>query len=431
MRANRCLILSCLTLAGGLIFDTHSVESYPRSVRRVWKAEQTIGWTNIYAGGVKIGYTHSYGEEVEHRGKTAYQITSESVGRWEAEKTEIHTKIILSSDGELLHYSSRAIEDGQEKLVEVSFHERVAHISITSEGIATKRKCSLPRGTIAEYAVGSKVAQEGLCLDKKFSFRVFSFSNLQPAILTCEIKKKAIIIIDGQEREIFIVEERSNVFPERISELWIDALGNVYKQKIEDLDLTIVTVSEEEAKDWESRKDIRPSLPRICANIFIPQARETEYLRARMTKRADDGTRLQNLAINIKRDKLTEVPPLSLPVRNRPDFCRPTAYALRDKHIARLAQEIISGEEDACLAVRMIIQWISDNIMKEEVDGFFTTSIRCLASKEGDCTDQAIQYRNPRFGGFRQQGPSAVDGYPAHGTRPGFSRGNRGRSDRA
>ncbi|NOX97187.1 MAG: transglutaminase domain-containing protein, partial [Nitrospirae bacterium] len=392
MKRGKRLLLSCFIFIAGIILNIHLAEGYAPPVEGLRRAERTIGWANVYLDGVKVGYSNCYGKEVEYDSKAAYQTISEFVGRWEGKKTETHTQVTLAKDGRILSYLSKTAEDGEEELVEVGFRGETAYVSITAEGVITKQERPLPSETIAQYAVIDKMVQEGLSLGRKISFPVFNFIHLQPDILTLEVSKKGIVNIDGQEKEIFIIEERWNLDPESITELWIDALGTVYKTETKDLNLTFVSVSEEEAKDWKSRKDIKPSLPRIQANIFIPEANETEYLFAKISKNADDGSPLETLSIEVKRDRLIKIPSVSLPIREYPNFRQATAYVPIDKDIAKVAEEIISGEKDAYLAARKISLWISDNIRKKDPDGFFTTATTSLASGEGDSTDQAILF---------------------------------------
>ena len=359
-------------------------------------------WRGTYAGGQKVGYSHS--------------VSTQEGDRYETSEESLLSVTTLGVQQVIEVRSQYTLEDLYIKAFTFSFKsgqsfmeargvrsENKMTISVNSPSGQSSVSIAMDDDTLVFPTVYRWLMRQDPEIGGRYNIKVFD-----PAlILTGNTigQSHASITVLGRETistemgsfDTIKVEMNFSGFK---TTAWVDSAGDIVKESSE-LGLVSLIESREKALGAKlSSYDITEKTA-ISSNVTLNNARKLKYLRATLKGIEDStGLALNNGArqtfsegiIEVKMKKLNSIEPYEIPntdMDKRPHIKPSLLIQSADPQIKNLAQEILDGETNSVRSTEKMVKWVYRNLEKEPTVSI-PNALDVLKTRKGDCNEHAV-----------------------------------------
>jgi hypothetical protein len=272
-------------------------------------------------------------------------------------------------------------------------------LAVESAGHQSSQELTLTQAPYLLGALKPYVVTQQLETGKKFHFSTFDPSTLSQQATTVVIEGREPIRLGGRTETAIKLRQSFR----GISVMsWVDGRGRTLKEE-SPAGMSLVRQSESEARSPSARAlalDIAAQTAIPVANpIADPQAQGAIALKlggGDLTNFPLDGgrQRLSEGRLEIRREDLTRLAPLKLPIGDRQlaSFLQPTPFLQSDHPtVQTLAKKILQGETDARRAAVKLKDWVYREIAKEPTVSI-PNALEVLRTRKGDCNEHTVLF---------------------------------------
>ena len=368
-------------------------------------------WYNLTLMDTKIGYQHTFSENVEYQGEVVRRTKTDTIMNFKAlgSNLAVKTTRVTYTGADLMprYFLSTSNESGL-KQVEGRIIDGVAHIKTTLNGEITHTEVPIPSGTISERkSIDLFLAQEGLKVGDKKTFYQFSFDFPKSVKTELHLLDKESLIYQSEEKQVYVLNTTMDVMGGIDMKQWLDSNGVNYRIEVPLMGLSLVTTKTDKETAVGGTKEIDIILqtrilpvgkrPMLNAEHLVV---EVKLATGKIAETIISNSR-QKLVLNTEQaGKLSiQVPPFDtqacpdLPIQNAEgEFLAASTYIQTDHpDIRAKAVEVIDGETNSWRAAEKLCRWI-DKTVTDKITGGYDPSLTTLKSLAGDCTEHTFLF---------------------------------------
>ena len=373
-------------------------------------------WLNLTMMGTKIGYAHSYMEKSQYNGEEAIHTRMDTVMEVKRTGTRMRletTRIsYVGMDLVPQYFILTSNETGQEKQVEGTIRDGIAHLKTTLAGEATQSQKSIPPHIIFEQMLSYLLLERGPGVGKVYTFHVFNMELMQSVKTQVKVIREDEIEYRGEVKPVYVIDYTMDIMGGLTTTGWLGHDGTTYRTETGLMGIKMVL----------SKTDMQTALGEageldviINTKVFAQGKRPIRGARhSKARLRLTEGE-LDKAIITDSRQKLIlDDPPrggtleikvpdvdasnaLNLPVQMGDDqedlngLLKSTVYIQADHPAIRTtAMKILDGETNAWHASEKLCRWVNESIHDKNLKIGFGSALQTLESLEGDCTEHTV-----------------------------------------
>ncbi|MCG9128617.1 hypothetical protein JT359_13545 [Candidatus Poribacteria bacterium] len=368
-------------------------------------------WYNLQLMNKKIGFVHSYFEKAIYnnqemlRIKTDINMELSGLGK----KFTIESNRIEYLDSQLRprYFFSTSNESG-EKHIQGKIIDDIAYISTTLNGKTTEVEVEIPNETISETAaVEYLLAKNKLKVGEKLDYHTFSFDLLKPVRSKLNVIGKEKLNFQSQVLDVFLIETQLDILGGINTRIWITEDGITYKNSTDMMGLAMVAtktskttaIGNTDEIDIMLQSRIVPTGKRATtgASSLVAELKLTNGniidLIVDNHRQSFELTDERGGVLSIQVTGIDEKDCLNLPIQDSAfsEFLTPSTYIESDnEQIKNSAELVINGEVNSWRAAKKLSKWVYKTITDKNLSGGYSTSLRTLETKSGDCTEHTV-----------------------------------------
>jgi hypothetical protein len=290
---------------------------------------------------------------------------------------------------------------------DVKFHARgrvtpgKLALTVESAGHITTRDIALTQPPYLLAALKPYVATQQLEPGKEHHFSTFDPATFSQQVTTVVIEGREYVRIGERIEPAMRIRQRFNGLSV-VS--WLDGAGRTLKEETP-AGFSLVRQSPLEAPSLPTTRSIPLDLiaqTSITPDKPIPAPEDKSSVKLRLSGISlanfpllnAGRQRLNQDQLEIRREEITQLSFVGLPVRQRPldPFIQPTVFLQSDHpNITRVAADIVLGERDARKAALRIKDWVYKEIAKEPTVSI-PNALEVLQTKKGDCNEHTVLF---------------------------------------
>jgi transglutaminase-like putative cysteine protease len=372
-------------------------------------------WDAIYLAGSKIGWVHTFVENVKDRGREFLRVRIDIEQRLKRSNDVSITKLaygtIETPEGQVLRLDTRTLTGDRD----IRVHGDVIHgkMTLIMEGAGERQEVEIPWGLEVRgpYAPEQSMARKPMRQDETRRLKMF----VPELNKICEVelhsgRVEPVMLGDGKERPLLRVAQRTFVAgkprPEFDGTLWVDPDGQVLKTE-QDIfgGVVMYRTTEEAARSpaGPAELDLNKST-NIRVQREIPGAEKTRYVKYRITLK--DGKAAEALPADSRQTLAAEANDGAaiLQVKSMgptdgdpgpevvdPQYLKPNALVTsQDRQVRSLAQRATRGAVDPWEKAVRINHWVFQNLDNKNFQVAFAAASEVARNLSGDCTEHAV-----------------------------------------
>jgi hypothetical protein len=368
-----------------------------RGTEKITEASQE--WWGVFFRGEKIGYaTQTITPTAE-----GYELRDRSVLNLNllgtVQPAETRLEMAANEEWILRRFSFELTSKNISFKARGAVTDNKLALTVDSAGHRSNQELTLTQAPYLLAALKPYIVTQQLESGKKFHFSTFDPSTLSQQVTTVVIEGREPIRL-GNRTETAIKLRQSFRGISVLS--WVDGQGRTLKEE-SPAGMSLARQSETEARSPSARAltlDIAAQTAIPVANpIADPQARGAIELKL-------SGVDLQNFPLHsgrqrlrdgrleIRREDLPRLAPLSLPIGDRQmaSYLRSTPFLQSDHPtVQALVKKILQGETDARRAAVKLKDWVYREIAKEPTVSI-PNALEVLRTKKGDCNEHTVLF---------------------------------------
>jgi len=360
-------------------------------------------WLGIYFKGSKIGYAY----RVVKRFNQGYFLREIAEMRMrlmeEPKQVSLLTAARLDDRFRLENFQFKMVSVDSQWLIRGKVVGDKMELAITvnrettQQLIALKQRPQLPVNLMLYLT-----RREPLTVGKSYRVPFFDPTSLSNDVLTIRVRGKERLTLGGETLEAYKLEES---FKGMTHYVWVRADGTILKEEMP-LGITLIREGREEAlrglPSQEAQIDLI-SATAVEADRKLPHPRRLRYLKIRLR-----NVSLEDLPLSSGRQMLHDdtleirveglTPFLDIRLRSlrkgegKGGWLAATPLVQADHPAIRdLARSILGREDRAVEAIRLLLQWINQNIDKQPTISL-PNALEVLNSRVGDCNEHTVLF---------------------------------------
>ncbi len=354
-----------------------------------------------YLKGERIGYTVTERKRVGE-GYHLREIASLKLNiMGTIQKVESFLKSSLNKDFSLTNFWFQFTSSTGKFEVEGKIEGKKLRLVFTTGGVRREEIMPLKEPIYLSAPLKSYIGKKGFEEGKRYQFTMFDPSTMTQIPIIVEIKGKEKVKIKGREEIAYHLKE---YFKGMEIDSWVSREGEILKEETP-LGLTLIKETKEEILGMIGEKAPSKDLLKLLS-IPVDQRIENpsslNYLKVRLKGIPQEGfdldgerQRYHQGVVEIKREEITsQLDTYSLPFsqKGRQKYLIPSvSIQSKDTRILDVAMKIIGKEKDALKAVKLITEWVYQNIEKQPTLSI-PSALEVLEEKRGDCNEHAILF---------------------------------------
>jgi len=382
-------------------------------------AEVLVGdyWMGVYFGeNHKVGFSHVSIQPDTFEGRQAYRVLSESRVwvRLMGVELELDTTAVEYARDDLgpLYLDFTMTSGGRTTRVVARFAERTVVCEVTSGAHTQERRIEIPVGVRLEVDPDLTTREPDLKPGYRKEFHYFNPATLAIERGALEVERLETIEWRGEKVETALVLLST---PVGSVTAWVSPEGEPLRM-IGPLGLTLLAEPRQEAMagvnreyspsrdlaaaaalkvppPWEDARKVR----RLTVRLAGTAANEIPSDARQRTVAADENPQASGASalLTITAEPIPETgPPLPLsPPPEVSQHLESTPYVPSDdKEIRALAKAIVGSASDSGKAVRLLANWVHDNLRPRGDMGVIRSAKDVLQTRSGVCRDYAALY---------------------------------------
>ncbi|KPJ55934.1 MAG: hypothetical protein AMJ42_05965 [Deltaproteobacteria bacterium DG_8] len=355
-------------------------------------------WMGIYWGRDKVGYTVS---KIKKKLK-GYEIFEQALMDLTVMGTpqRIDTRITSQVDDTftLKSFKFRLFSNLFTFKANGEIRGNELHLELFSGGSVNHSIITLKEVPCLSSSLKPILLAQGLAVGKRFKQTLFDPSTMSSTPIEMIVEGKEVVVLKDKKIKCYRIKSSFKGITIRS---WIDEEGNTIKEE-SPLGLILIKESKADAltENWsETTKDIIAASA-ISVNRAITQSNPS-YLKVRVGNinlrefnLSRGRQQLRGDVLEIFKEKMSGLKPYHIPYPKDDlmGYLIPTPFIQSDdKSIKKKAQEIIGDERDALEAVKLIKDWVYQNIEKRPTLSI-PSALDVLKMKVGDCNEHSTLF---------------------------------------
>lgn len=368
-------------------------------------------WYDLTMMGMKIGYMHIYLEKSEYQGEEMLRSRTDMVMQLKGfgKKMEIEMNRIEYSDSNFKpRYFVLTSNESGEKKVEGKIKDNVAYMKTTLNGQTTESEVGVPDDTISDtVAVSYLLSKDRLKIGEKLNYSTFSFDLFQSIKTELSVVDEASLTYQLEEKQVYILEQELDIMGGITTRLWITPDGTTYKSATDMMGFSMVATKtdRETALDAVEEVDImlgtriiptgkklKRGTSRFVASVRLSKGSLNDAIMTNGRQKLElNSERSGTLSIEIPKVEEENCPELTIQHPELQTFLSATTFIEADHpDIRAKAAEILDGENNSWRAAKKLCKWVYKSINEKNLSGGFSSSLKTLESRSGDCTEHTV-----------------------------------------
>lgn len=370
-------------------------------------------WDAVFLAGSKIGYIHTFVEQVKDKDRPLNRVRVDTVLSFRRGDDSVVQKMMYGTietlDGEVLRLDTRTLTSDNE--IRVYGDAVDGRMTLILEGTNQRQEQVIPWGPEVRgpYAAEQSMAKKPMTEGESRTLKMY-IPDLN-RVVDVELKAGAtadVLLGDGAERPLRKVEQVASldgkVRPELGTTLWVDTAGQVLKQDVDLLGgMTTYRTTEAGAKAPGGKvkyDQIRNTI--VKSERDIPNPYQTTFIKYKITLKGEDpahvfpNDRRQTVTPDGDGRSATMVVQTMGPLDGEPgspadpEFLRPNAMITSgDSRVVSLADRAVAGETDPWRQAAAISHWVFQNV-KSNFGTTFAPAGEVAKNLTGDCTEHSV-----------------------------------------
>jgi hypothetical protein len=374
-------------------------------------------WDATFVGGSKIGYTHTYVEKVQDRGKEYLRVRIDMELKLKRDRDMTVLKLqygtIETLDGQVLRLDTRT-QVGEDN--DIRGHGDVirGQMKFQLDGNGDQQSLLIPWGPDVRgpYGPEQSMARKPMKENETRSLKMFIPDLNKIADVTLASQKiEPVVLGDGSTRQLLRVEQSPKVDgvlkPEFANTMWVDSGGQVLKAEQEIFGKPCVTFRTTREGAMAPSGPMKFNL--ITGTVIktprlIPNPEQTQYVKYRLTYQGADvasviptdarqtihGETGQSMAtMEIHSAGPLEAPPGSATVDER--YLKSNVLVnSQDKRVVAMAKRATRGVVDPWEKAKRINHLVFDQIKQKNFGVGFAAASEVARNMTGDCSEHSV-----------------------------------------
>jgi hypothetical protein len=366
-------------------------------------------WYEVTFQNQKIGYVHNTIEQTKYNGNDCYKFSEETLIKSKRDDGVVNENKTVSVSYTNLDYSPiysiKEEQNGEQKQVNeiiVSGKQIIIKTTLNKDK-AKEVKIDYEKGIVFD-ADGFLLKQKGLLkTGTSVSFKAISTETNSLKTQTFKVLKEEKITVLNKEINSCLLQSTDSDMPGLVAMIHLDP-SDGSEIKMEMAGMVFNRATEEMAKEFQ---EIGAFSSYITTNVNIPFTSRIAQLQLIVTLNAasrdiisDNEYQTATTEGNSYKVVLKSIPATlksgpKIPIENpslKP-YLKPSVFIQSDDPIiVKQAKEIIKEEKDGLKAVRLIAEWVFQNIIKQNDITSYKSAKEALQDKSGDCTEHAALF---------------------------------------
>lgn len=362
------------------------------------------GWYDVVLNEEKIGYEHHIFSRTSYKGQKCFKIEETSLG-----KISINgkTSTVESESTSFIREDMKPLFE--KTVVREKDQLSVSEIEVTDDEVTFRKKLGNSTTTSSiplqpDYTFGVSppmLVLKGLKVGNAYTLKVLSDDKCSVERETVEITGREKLALHDRPVDCYRIKVTSSMLPGIPIYLWVDDHGRILKTQT--LSVVTLRVGKERAQTIDQ---VSTYSNRILTGQLIPDTDRITDMRIAVSigksqlRDSFENAPYQKVRVvgdRISLDLKSHAPeiehPLLLPVREKQESLKPSVYIQSDSPLIReKSREILGGERDSLVAVRLLCKWVYQNIKKQESTVSMQSAEETLNNRTGDCTEHAVLF---------------------------------------
>lgn len=377
----------------------------PEQIQATTAPSSQVEWLGVYFKGNKIGYAFRSLKKIA-QGYHLKEVAELKMKFMEAPRqVNLITAAEVDRRFSLKSFQFKMSSQDTQLTVEGKVRDKTMELSIISGKEVRHQQLLLDQVPQLPVNLPWYLAGKEMKVGNSYQMTFFDPSTLSNDTLTLKILQKEKIDIAGKLAEAYKIEQ-SVKGKDLAHHAWISSDGRLLK---EEAPLGITLIQETKEKALEALPEEGAQVDLVYATAIevktqLPHPRLLKYLKLKLTDANLEGLplasgrqKLQGTTVEIRVEDLLRLAPtqLSLLVKEKGRFQKllepsPLVQSNHPK-IQQLARSIISGEDNALVAIQRISQWVYSNIEKQPTISI-PSALEVLNSRVGDCNEHTVLF---------------------------------------
>lgn len=360
-------------------------------------------WMGIYLRGEKIGYSLSRVNKRDKGYELSDQALMDLTVMGTPQKVTTTLESVVNEDLSLKSFIFHLSSGVTRFIVSGEVNGKRLDLKIGSGGKTESKVLELKDTPYLSYHLKPFILSQGIEVGKRFKQSFFDPSTLSNSEVVLEVEGKEKMVSKGKEVTAYRIKESFKGFTVTS---WIGEDGETVKEE-SPLGFVLINESKEEALSIGERKRGKDIITISAIPVNRPIDKPyPKYLKVKMEGIEFRSSEVESFRINGGRQKFNQgvleiiqedlkgISSYSIPFQGKDskDYLKPSPLIQSDDpEIVSQANRIVGKERDALKVVKLLLNWIGDNIEKKPTVSV-PSAREVLKVRVGDCNEHAALF---------------------------------------